>query len=368
MDKGISKIGWGEQVVKKQFGLSAVALLMLVGVSGCGSTSAGPGTNNAGSTAGGGANTSAQASTSGGSGSSNTLVVYSAGPKNLAKGLVADFEKQTGIKVELFQSTTGKVLGRLQAEKSNPKADVVALADWSAGDALRNQGMLLAFHPTNESDLIWQDPGSTYFGYSASALGITYNTKLVKNPPHTWADVLNSEWNGKVVMPDPAQSGSAVDFVGGYLQTHGNSWSYFNSLQKNGAVVQGANAVALNQVITGSKDMVLAGVDYMAYADIAKGEPLGIVYPQGGTVVNPRPIMILKSSQHVQNTEKFIDFVLSKAGQKVVSKDYLLPGVKGAAANPKRASLAQIQSWSVNWTALASQKAEVIKHVDNLLQ
>jgi len=352
-------------VKKKRLGSSVLALLMVVGVSACGSTGT-SGTSN--QTTGAGSNSPASANTSGTASSSDTLVVYSAGPISLAKSLVQDFEKQTGIHVQLFQSTTGKVLGRLQAEKANPKADVVALADWSAGNALNSQGMLLQFHPDNESNLIWKDSSSTYFGYSASALGITYNTNLVKNPPKTWADVLNAQWKGEVVMPDPAQSGSAVDFVGGYLQTHGNSWSYFDSLQKNGVVVQGANAVALNQVITGSKDMVLAGVDYMAYGEIAKGEPLGIVYPQGGTVVNPRPMMILKSSQHVQNAEKFVNFVLSQAGQKDVAKQYLLPGVKGEAANSKRASLTQIQSWPVNWSALASNKADIIKHVDNLLQ
>lgn len=345
---------------KNVLGTAAVASLLVISVAGCGAAG-NAGTHGAGT---GNVNNSTTVSHS----TDNTLVVYSAGPLSLAKSLIRDFEKQTGIHVELFQSTTGKVLGRLQAEKSNPKADVVALADWSAGAALKNQGMLLSFHPAGESNLIWKDADSTYFAYSASALGITYNTKMVKTPPKTWADVLGQQWKGEVVMPDPAQSGSAVDFVGGYLQDHSNSWAYFQSLQKNGVIVQGANAAALNQVITGSKEMVLAGVDYMAYGDIAKGEPLGIVYPQDGTIVNPRPIMILKSSQHVQNAEKFINFVLSKTGQQDVARQYLLPSVRGFDASPKRASLSQIQSWSVDWTLLAKNKADIIKHVDGLLQ
>jgi iron(III) transport system substrate-binding protein len=302
------------------------------------------------------------------SAASGTLVVYSAGPGGLATQLVQAFEQRTGIQVQLFQSTTGKVLGRLQAEQGNPQADVVMLADWSAGAALQSEGMLQGFHPTNGQRAIWKGPDGMYYAYSASALGITYNKDLVKNPPTTWLSALSPEWNGKIVMPDPAQSGSAVDFVGGYLQNQVLGMYYFQDLAKNGAVLQGANAEALNQVITGAKDMVLAGVDYMAYADIAKGEPLGIVYPKEGTVVNPRPVMILKSAHHLANARLFEDFVMSDAGQAIVASNYLLPGAKGYPANPARLQLSQINSWTVNWGDLASHKATYIQEIDNALQ
>jgi iron(III) transport system substrate-binding protein len=302
------------------------------------------------------------------SASGGTLVVYSAGPAGLANQLVAAFEQRTGIQVQLFQSTTGKVLGRLQAEKSNPHADVVMLADWSAGDALQQEGMLQPFHPTNGQRAIWKGAQGMYYAYSASALGITYNTNLVKDPPQTWLAALNPQWDGKIVMPDPAQSGSAVDFVGGYLQTQVLGMYYFKDLGKYGAVVQGANAEALNQVITGAKDMVLAGVDYMAYADIAKGEPLGIVYPKEGTVVNPRPVMILKSAHNLANARLFEDFVLSDAGQAIVAKNYLLPGAQGYPADPRRVPLSGIHAWTVNWADLAQHKASYITSIDSALQ
>jgi len=296
----------------------------------------------------------------------SALMVYSAGPRGLAEALVKGFEHKTGIPVDLYESTTGKVLGRLEAEASDPHADVVMLADWSAAESLDKQRMLLAFRPVDVASVRWKAADDTYFGYSASALGITYNTKLVKHPPTTWAQATEPQWRNKVVIPDPAQSGSAVDFVGGYLQTHANGWSLFRKLAKNGAVLEGANAEALDQVITGAKDMVLAGVDYMAYSDIAKGEPLGIVYPHAGTVVNPRPVMILKSSKEVSEAEKFVNFTLSIEGQHDVTQAMLLPGLKTVQANPKRAPLSAILAWPVNWAVLAHNKASILEHVANL--
>lgn len=296
------------------------------------------------------------------------IVFYSAGPKSLATDLAQAFEKTDHIPVKVYESTTGKVLGRLEAEKSHPQADVVALADWSAGESLDRQGMLLRFRPSQVNHLMWTSSSSTYWGYSGSALGITYNTRLVKAPPSTWSAVLNPQWDGKVVMPDPAQSGSAVDFVGGYLQNHQNSWNYFNQLKAHGLVIQGANAVALDEVLTGSKDMVLAGVDYMAYSAMAKGNPINVVYPRDGTVVNPRPIMILKSSQHAKEDEEFVNFVLSPAGQKIVAKEYLLPGNTTVKASPKRTSLSSIHQWAIDWAQLAKNKAGIIAHVDGTSQ
>ena len=294
------------------------------------------------------------------------VVVYSAGPPKLAKALAKEFTKKTGIHVELFQSTTGKILGRLQAEKANPQADVVALADWSAANSLASQGELKSFRPKDANKLIWTDPQDQYFAYSASALGITYNTHEVKVPPKSWSIAALAIWHNKIVMPDPAQSGSAIDFVGGYLQKHANGWAEMQKFSRNGLVVDGPNAQALDQVLIGAKAMVLAGVDYMAYADRAKGEPINIAYPASGTVVNPRPVMVLKGAKHLAAAEAFVNFLLSREGQKTVAQNYLLPGRKDVPSSSKRLSLARIKDWKVNWLELAKDKKRILTRFESM--
>jgi len=64
-----------------------------------------------------------------------------------------------------------------------------------------------------------------------------------------------------------------------------------------------ANNEALNPVITGEKSIVLAGVDYMTYAAKAKGEPVDLVYPSSGTVI-----------QYVSNSYVQINSSLEEAG------------------------------------------------------
>ena len=40
---------------------------------------------------------------------------------------------------------------------------------------------------------------------------------------------------------------------------------------------------------------------------MAKGEPLNIYYPASGTVVNPRPAMILKTAPNMDNAKAFLE-------------------------------------------------------------
>lgn len=65
------------------------------------------------------------------SGSKDKLVLYAAGPDDLVKDMVKEFEKKVA-KSRSLSRTTGEILGRLEAEKDNPKADVVQLASLPA--------------------------------------------------------------------------------------------------------------------------------------------------------------------------------------------------------------------------------------------
>lgn len=283
---------------------------------------------------------------------SGKVFVYTAGPAGLADKILAGFEAQTGIKVEQFQGTTGKVLARLEAEKNNPVADIVVLASWPSGMEMVRDDWTQSYPDAANADKLhetWVDADRHLFGYSGSALGITYNTKLVTTPPKDWADLANPEWKDAANIPDPTLSGSALDFVSGYLAEKGEAgWSMFESFKQNGVAMAGANQEALDPVITGAKSLVMAGVDYMAYSAKAKGEPVDIVYPASGTVINPRPAMILKESPNLENAKLFIDYLLSDEAQQLVANAYLLPGRTDIPAKD-RAEVADIKLLQYDW-------------------
>ncbi|GIP15238.1 ABC transporter substrate-binding protein [Paenibacillus montaniterrae] len=289
---------------------------------------------------------------------SGKVVVYTAGPEGLAAKIKEGFEAKYGITVEQFDGTTGKVLGRLEAEKSNPVADIVILASWPSAMAMKQEGWTQGYPEAANVDKLqpdWVDSDYHLFGYSASALGITYNTKLVSEPPTDWSDLTDPKWAGAVNIPDPSLSGSALDFISGYLNDKGEEeWSFFSQLKENGVAMSGANKEALDPVITGAKSIVMAGVDYMAYSAKAKGEPVDIVYPASGTVINPRAAMIMKTSPNLDNARLFIDYLLSDEAQALVTGAYLLPGRADIKAD-NRTNTEDIKLLDYDWNWMSEQ-------------
>lgn len=298
-----------------------------------------------------------------------SLVIYSAGPGGLSEALAVKFEQETGIHVELFQSTTGKILSKLEAEKANSIADVVVLASWPSAMTLKAQGMTQAYAEAKNADKLHEgfvDTDSHLFGYSASALGITYNTNLVAEPGKDWSDFADNKFQGMVNIPDPTLSGSCMDFISGYMCTfQENGWSLFEELQANGVEVGGANKAALEPVVTGAKGVVLAGVDYMAYSNKAKGEPVDIVYPASGTVVNPRAVMILKDAHNLENAQLYIDFMLSDAAQELVKEAFIIPGRADVRCD-NRANMDEIPLLDYDWDVMAEQQTANIEQFSNI--
>nr|WP_201023850.1 ABC transporter substrate-binding protein [Type-D symbiont of Plautia stali] len=256
----------------------------------------------------------------------HALTVYTAGPGSLSKSLAAGFEKQTGIKVNIFQATTGKVMARLEAEQANPQADVLISASWDTAEDLQNRGWLLPYQSSNATKVPDQFKTANYVAQGISALGIVWNTKSGTPEPKTWQDLTAPAFKDKVTTPDPALSGASLDLLIGLQNSEGEkAWQLFDQLKANGMVMSGPNAQAVTPVLQGAKAAVFGAVDYVTYNNIAQGESVKVIFPENGTVVAPRPMMILKSSQHADDAKKFVDYVLSDEGQEQVAKAWLMP-------------------------------------------
>jgi iron(III) transport system substrate-binding protein len=295
------------------------------------------------------------------SGMAADLVVYSAGPKSLSTTVVKNFQEKTGLKVQLYPASTGKVLAKLEAEKFNPVADVVILASWAAGLGLKDQKILAPIKTAHRKSLRDEWVDDYLIATGASALGIAYNTKLVKNPPKDWWDMAAPEWQKQVNMPSPTKSGSCADFVTAFIGHYGDkAWKFFVKFRDNGANIAGPNNQALTPVLTGARKTVFAAVDYITYKQLKKGESINIAYPVSGTVVNPRPIVILKSSKHIENAQKFVDYYLSKEGQKLVADTILIPARTDIEVSSVRVGLDKIKTIPVDWNWLGKNQQNVV--------
>lgn len=298
---------------------------------------------------------------------SGKVTVYMPSPSGLADKLAAAFTAKTGVEVEQFQGTTGEILARLEAEQANPIADVVILASWSDGLSMKADGQLESYTPENADKINdgWIDCDNTLFGYSASAVGVIYNTTIINELNADWSELADEQYKDMLAIPDPEKSGACKDFLAGLVTGMDNGEEIMKSWANNGLIVPGANKAALEAVVTGEKAILIAGVDYNAYSSMAKGEPINIYYPASGTVVNPRPAMILKTAPNMDNAKAFIDFLFSDEAQQLVAEAYLLPGRNDATCT-NRSNLNEISQITTDWDKMMSVATEVASELNNL--
>jgi len=288
------------------------------------------------------------------------LTVYSAGPNDLIQQLARDFEKNTGTKVQVFQGTTGQIMARLEAERSNPVADVVISASWDSAIALKRAGDLLAYTPKGADQVPGHLKDSHYIAQGVTALALVWNPRSNTPKPTDWQDLTQPAYRRQILMPDPAQSGAAFEWLGGMLTTQGETaaWALLEQLRSNGMVVSGPNARALNPVLQGAKAAAIGAVDYIAYAQQANGEAIDIIFPASGTVIAPRPMMILNYSHQLEQAKAFVDYLLSVEGQTTVANAFLIPArqdVKG-----RRPGLADIALIKLDSAALEARRGEIL--------
>jgi iron(III) transport system substrate-binding protein len=296
-----------------------------------------------------------------GSAEAQSVVLYTAGPAGLANNIAKTFTDKTGVKVDVYQATSGDVLARLEAEKAKPRADVVVLASWGEGLAMRQRGFVAnyASPEAKRARPQWSDGGLVAQGGAALALIVNSNEVKKEQQPQSWFDLTAPFWKDAVTMPDPTLSGSAAEFLAIFVQVHGDkAWKLFADLARNGLTVPGPNNAALNPVLTGAKKGTISGVDYISYGQISKGEKLSIQYPKEGTVVALRPVFVQQGSPNREEGRKLVDFILSEAGQNLVAKTFMIPA--RADTKAQRPVPGEFKTFVPDWNFVEKNQTQLV--------
>lgn len=282
-----------------------------------------------------GSNTSTTAGTAGAAAASVQtvpLVVYSA--QGYDSDMTKAFQAATGIPVSLDDDSTGPLLTKIAAEKGNPQWGLLWVDGDTAFASLDKQGQLLDYLPsapftTAGQALIPSDHSYTPTGTTLMA-ALIYNAAKVAQVPTSYQDLLNPVYKGQIGMNDPSQSGPTYPFIAGVMnQLGGQSGgvaageSYFTKLKANGLQVFPTNGDTLHALESGQIDMGLiqssAATGELIKAPKSSSFDPKIVYLPNPTLL-PSVIGIDKAVSPAEQAEakKFVDYVLSPAGQKVM--------------------------------------------------
>jgi ABC-type Fe3+ transport system substrate-binding protein len=170
----------------------------------------------------------------------------------------------------------------------------------------------------------------------ASALGgfgILYNKTLAQRDnlpvPATWADMANPKLQDRIALADPRHSGSAHMAYEIILQANGweKGWQVLTAMSGN-ARSYGQSASRLLDDVTSGEAVVAPAIDFYAASKIATSgaDKLGYIEPRGQRVITPDPIALLRGGPNPELAKKFIDFLMSPAGQKLWMLKKGVPG------------------------------------------
>lgn len=220
-----------------------------------------------------------------------------------------------GLNIQKVTSGTGALMKRIEAEAANPLGDVV----WGGGF-----GTMAAFRQNFESydseeakgiDDSFIGPDNLWAGTNAHVMIIMVNERQLRGEeaPKSWSDLFDPKWKGKIIIGDPASSGSAYDQIYGIHQLYGTEG--LQKLAKNVDVSKSSGQVYKS--VANGEYTIGVTMEYAAYAYIAGGQQgISIVYPEDGAFVAPEAVAVIKNPKNGEGAaHKLYDTLLSKAVQ-----------------------------------------------------
>ena len=238
------------------------------------------------------------------------------------------FTKDTGIKVDFIDMSSGEVLSKLQAEKGKPSADVWFGGGLDSFITAKNKGLLEQYisPEMKEVPLKYRDKDGYWSGVSLVLVGFMVNNEILADKklaaPKTWADLTKPEYRDEVIMANPAISGTNYALVDNLIQELGEdkAWEYFEALNKNVPFLAKRGGEPPMKVTTG--EFGVAVIPMSGEFILMEGKyPVTTIYPEDMIPWVPAGMAIFKNAENLPEAKKFIDWALSEKGQTVIRNE-----------------------------------------------
>jgi sulfate transport system substrate-binding protein len=259
---------------------------------------------------------------SSGGGKQLTLAAYST-PQGAYASLIPAFQATSEGKGASFSQSYGPSGDQSRAVVAGLKADVVNFSLEPDVARLVKAGLVSPSWNQNATH-----------GFVTNSVAVIIVRK--GNPKHItgWSDLVKPGMG--VVTPNPFTSGSArwniMAAYGAQIKegkSQAQAQAYLTSLFHN-VVSQDSSARNALQTFLAGRGDALIDYENEAIADQKKGSPIEYVIPKD-TILIQNPIAIL-SSGNTAEAQKFVNYLLSPAGQKIWAQKGYRPVIEGVAS------------------------------------
>ena len=269
------------------------------------------------------------------------LNVYTALETDQLKAYTEGFNKvYPNIDIKWTRDSTGVITAKLLAEKANPVADLVVGVSASSMAVFGNEGMLQGYAPKGLDKLSpqYRDPANPplWVGMDVYGAAICFNTveaaKLGLPKPETWQDLTKPIYKGRVVMPNPASSGTGYLDVTGWIQMWGeaDAWKFMDALHQNIAQYTHSGSKPCRQAGAGEFPIGVS-FEYRAVTTKKSGAPIDIIFPTEGLGWDLEASGIMKTTKKLDAAKNLMDWLASPAAMELYSKNFAVLAMPGVA-------------------------------------
>ena len=298
------------------------------------------------------------------------LLVYSIIHDEESEALTKLFTEKTGIPVSYLRATTGELVNRVISEKDDPQADILLGGASSYHIQADKEGALASYTSPLAANLPSYAVASdnTWTGFCVLTLGIGVNEKRFSEKfpntpiPQTWEDLLNPAFKGEIVMTNPVASSTGYLFVQDQLQRLGDEkgWEYLLALVQNVGQFPDSGSAPAKLLGTGEYALGISYLHALAKYNAQGFNVKAIAAPQSAGDVDC--VSILKNAKNFEAAKEFVDFILSKEAQNLMSSITYTTPVNPEASAPKGSvSVSDIDLIKYDVQKASSEKSEVLE-------
>jgi iron(III) transport system substrate-binding protein len=221
--------------------------------------------------------------------------------------------------LDVLRLSTGDLTARLLAEKDNPQADVIWGTAVTSMMIFMNEGMLEPYAPKGWQSILpmFKDYNNPpyWVGVDGYVNAVICNIILMAQNnlvmPQTWEDLLDPAFEGSLVMPNPASSGTGYMFVASILQGMGemSGWEYLIALDNNMAMYTKSGSAPARMAAAG-EFLCSISFAFVGANLLADGAPINMVIPQR-TGWDMEANALINGANNPAGAKAFLDWAIS---------------------------------------------------------
>ena len=251
--------------------------------------------------------------------------------------LIAAFRRNyPGVAVRYDNLESRDIYARVvrEARGGKPGADLV----WSSGMDLQakliNDGYAQAYQspekPALPAEAVWKNMG---YGVTAEPVAIVYNRRLIppSRVPRTheaFEGLLRAgrvPLTGKVATYDPARSNVGYLYLTQDQAITGDTRSLMQAMAATRPWLSPTTKPMLAAVADGRIAIAYNVVGPYALTAAKRDRRIGVIFPRDYTLVASRVAFIARDARRPAAAKLFLDFLLSRTGQTLLARQWLLP-------------------------------------------